>query len=889
MQFECKVEGQPRPQITWFRQTAIIKPSQDFQMYYDDDNVATLIIREVFPEDAGTFTCVAKNTVGYASSSTELTVESPVSDHGSDATLLSRKSLSRESSLADIVEGIPPTFSKKPKAQYVDENTNVLLECRLVAVPEPEIVWTFNGKELPVKPNVKAATESDMHMYCTVVHITKVQKDQEGTYEVIARNREGESKLPIVLKVRTKDKEAPQVLEPLKNQTIREGESVVLSTQIVGNPTPKVTWFKDGKPLKANVSSDKDTHTLTLISPQKDTAGEYTVKAVNSVGTVETTANLIVEEFASNAQPPFFEERFEGQTVPEKGTIVLPAKVSGNPVPEVTWLRNNVPLKPSDRIKQTYDGENIELTITNANPTEDSGDYKCVASNPVGKVSHGARVIVEVEDVTFTKKLKKKISIQETQTLILECETSHYVTTKWFHHDKELTGMDHRVVVEEGKVHKLIIKDTTTVDAGTYKCTIKKHETTSTVEVIEREPEFVKTLIDTEVKEQETAVLEVEITSDTADVKWLKDGEPIVEKPGKVEFVKDGKVRKLVLKTATVHDDGEYTCVLNDQESTSELNVIELPPQIVRKLEDVTVAKGERAVFEIELTKGDALVRWFKGKKELELTERVQLTIDGKVQRLRIDDTELDDTARYSCKVGDQLSIAKLTVEEPDVQFKVPLPEVTLVPKNTDAEFTVELSRPDVDVTWTKNGKPIEPGPKYTIDVEGTVRRLVVHDADDSDVDTYTCQAGNAKSTTVLKVEGKSNRVFGNRITHSQLILIFRADIQSPPVLHLKEKVYKVRENEDISITVPFSGTPKPEAEWFVGGTVVKQTPRKKKATGEDSATLTIKKVVEKDAGDYTIRLKNPVGDVEAALTLIVLSELEDVENSFLDKFLICG
>lgn len=95
VQFECQVEGIPRPQITWFRQTAIIKPSIDFQMYYDEDNVATLIIREVFPEDAGTFTCVAKNAAGFASSTTELVVEAPLSDHGSDITGLSRKSLSR--------------------------------------------------------------------------------------------------------------------------------------------------------------------------------------------------------------------------------------------------------------------------------------------------------------------------------------------------------------------------------------------------------------------------------------------------------------------------------------------------------------------------------------------------------------------------------------------------------------------------------------------------------------------------------------------------------------------------------------------------------------------------------------------------------------------------
>lgn len=67
-----------------------------FQIYYDEDKVATLIIREVFPEDAGRFTCVAKNTAGFASSTTELVVEVPLSDHGSDTTVsVSRKSLSR--------------------------------------------------------------------------------------------------------------------------------------------------------------------------------------------------------------------------------------------------------------------------------------------------------------------------------------------------------------------------------------------------------------------------------------------------------------------------------------------------------------------------------------------------------------------------------------------------------------------------------------------------------------------------------------------------------------------------------------------------------------------------------------------------------------------------
>lgn len=38
-------------------------------------------------------------------------------------------------------------------------------------------------------------------------------------------------------------------------------------------------------------------------------------------------------------QAPLFVERFEEQNVKEKGTIRLVAKVTGNPVPMVTWFR----------------------------------------------------------------------------------------------------------------------------------------------------------------------------------------------------------------------------------------------------------------------------------------------------------------------------------------------------------------------------------------------------------------------------------------------------------------------------------------------------------------------------------------------------------------------
>jgi hypothetical protein len=852
IQFECRVEGFPRPQIIWFRETAAIKPSQDFQMFYDEDNTATLIIREVFPEDAGTFTCVAKNAAGFASSTTQLVVETIMSDGGSD-TAMSRKSISRESSLADILEGIPPIFSRKPKAQCVDEFTNVILECRLVAVPEPEITWYYNGEEITSKDNVSIVTESDMHMYCSVVHIKKVKKNQEGIYEVVARNREGESRLPIKLKVRTGQQEAPEILEPLKNMIVREGDSVVLTTQIVGLPKPKVTWFKNGKEITGNAKSEKDTYMLQIISPAIEDTGEYTAKAVNSIGSVETTATVNVEECESgNPEPPMFVERFEEQNVPQNGTIRLAARVIGNPVPEVFWLHNNKALKPNERIKSSYDGENIELLIFNADSEIDSGNYKCVASNPIGKTSHGSKVVVDVDKVSFTRKLKKTVTIVESTTYVLECETSHTVSTKWYHNNVELSGMDHRVVVQDGKVHKLVIKKASVRDTGTYTCSVKDQQTQTNLTVKEAKPEFIKKIQDYEAKERESAILEVEISSEIADVAWYKDGEQLVPDKDKVDIVKMGKLRKLFIRNISVHDEGEYTCALADQECTAEVTVIELPPEILNKMQDQTIAKGETATFEIELTKGDALVRWYRNNQEIVISEHIQLKIDGKKQRLIINDAITDDAAEYSCTVGEQVSKAKLTVEQPMVDFIKRLPDITLTTKDADAEFVVELSK-DVPVKWYQDGEEIVPNSKYTIVSEKNVRKLIVRKSQQEDAHTYTCMACNVKTSSKLKVE----------------------IIKMAPTISLddKNKQYKVRVEDDVTFNVKFNAAPQPEAEWTISRKIVKKSPRHIPTMDEKSASLTIKKVADEDGGEYTLRLKNDGGEVEATLNLIIMSK----------------
>lgn len=78
-------------------------------------------------------------------------------------------------------------------------------------------------------------------------------------------------------------------------------------------------------------------------------------------------------------------------------------------------------------------------------------------------------------------------------------------------------------------------------------------------------------------------------------------------------------------------------------------------------------------------------------------------------------------------------------------------------------------------------------------------------------------------------------------------------------------------ENEDVTFNVRVSGVPTPEIEWSQSKKIITKTPSTTPTFDEQTAQLTIRKVTSDDEGDYTIRLKNPSGEAEANLTLIIM------------------
>ncbi|XP_063731710.1 myopalladin isoform X2 [Eleginops maclovinus] len=78
---ECRVKGVPFPRVDWHRDGAFIEDSPELRILKkkprspaESEEICSLVITEVFPEDSGIFTCTASNNYGTVSSTAALRV-----------------------------------------------------------------------------------------------------------------------------------------------------------------------------------------------------------------------------------------------------------------------------------------------------------------------------------------------------------------------------------------------------------------------------------------------------------------------------------------------------------------------------------------------------------------------------------------------------------------------------------------------------------------------------------------------------------------------------------------------------------------------------------------------------------------------------------------------
>ncbi|XP_053140297.1 striated muscle preferentially expressed protein kinase isoform X2 [Hemicordylus capensis] len=497
--------------------------------------------------------------------------------------------------------------------------------------------------------------------------------------------------------------EAPIFEIPIQDVTVTAGSEVLFKCIITGNPSPEVSWRKDGVTFRSSttrpIKAEGERHTLLVRSARTADAGLYTVCATNEVGEaccsailtvrpapLETHSRLVpwheisspvtsdeeylspLEEFPESGTPrhhpvmrvqprsetssapahvginfkaaPSFEVALSDQAVLEGQDVVLRIRVQGEPKPIVHWLKNRHPVKYGRRISaKEEDGGSFCLQIHMVECT-DAGYYACKAINEYG-----------------TKQCEAKLDVQvhpETQSLAVLAPLQD-------------------VVVGAG-------------DAAIFEC------------LVSGPPDV--------------------------DVDWLWRGRLLQPALLQCKMHFDGRKCKLLLTSVHEDDSGIYTCKLSTakDELTCSAKLTVWPshqPLFTRKLEAVAVVEGRTARFDCKIS-GDPppTVTWTRFGQPVQEGETMRLQQDGGLHSLIILHVSSEDEGQYgvsaSNKHGRAECTAELYVEEPrpaassQISKLEKMPSIPEEPEQGESEverFTMpDFLRPlhDLDVVESK-------------------------------------------------------------------------------------------------------------------------------------------------------------------------------------------
>eukprot|EP00061_Rhincodon_typus_P010798 g35352.t1 len=130
---------------------------------------------------------------------------------------------------------------------------------------------------------------------------------------------------------------------------------------------------------------------------------------------------------------------------------------------------------------------------------------------------------------------------------------------------------------------------------------------------------------------------------------------------------------------------------------------------------------------------------------------KFMLQRDGRIRQLIVCDTVFADRGNYRCETLHDRTQAKLSVEPRRISVKKPLEDVEIFEKEA-VTLQVELSHPDVDGVWIKDGIRVKPNNNRRISCTGRVHSLTLSALTLEDSGTVIFQADNVRSTSRITV-----------------------------------------------------------------------------------------------------------------------------------------
>ncbi|CAJ0920993.1 unnamed protein product, partial [Mesorhabditis belari] len=376
-----------------------------------------------------------------------------------------------------------------------------------------KVTWFKDGKELKSTFRHQITTNNAG----STLTIGRLENTHGGEYMVRLENAAGmvESSASLTVGVGLEKGKAPDFKAKVADIRAQQNGKAEFSCEIVGEPRPTVNWFKDGQPIPFDgrfVASEEGTaFRLTCDSVLAQDSGVYECVAKNTAGEARCKARLNVNlsktgkgaEEGPRLEAPRFTTQIQPIVANEGQSAAFTAKFSGFPEPTIRWYRNNEPIKKPGYSVSQKDGQ---ATLTIQSPKqEDVAEYKVEASNPAGKATsvanlvlaprsgrigkvttHSGSSVSEAAGPHFVSKLSD-INARQGHTVKFSVEIGGdpLPTVQWYHNGRQLmTGRDVKITID-GLHATLELARVTHSNGGAYECVLKnpKGETKSTAQL----------------------------------------------------------------------------------------------------------------------------------------------------------------------------------------------------------------------------------------------------------------------------------------------------------------------------------------------------------------------------------------------------------------------